>query len=225
MSRDQGRYLLVVVLLAVAAVGALFITQRSQLGAQKSGEFAFVADIDNWQRTEREQAVITPYDFSLESSLDEIPLQLGDWEGKDIPQTNLEVFILLEPEQYVQRRYILPDGRYIWLSLIGSRQSKSFHSPQICYDTDGWTTDASSEPIPLEEGELFALRLMAEKAFTATATVEHVILYFYLWPSYERNPQDGTVLVKVTSPLYDTLEETLALEKDFFSELFTSVAQ
>jgi hypothetical protein len=222
MSRDQGRYFLVVVLLAVAAVGALFITQRGRLGARQTGDFAFVADIDNWQRTERERAVITPYDFSLDGSLDDIPLQLGEWEGKDVPQTNLEVFILLEPEQYVQRRYILPDGRYIWLSLIGSRKSKSFHSPQICYDTDGWTTDASSEPIPLGDGEVYGLRLVAEKAFSATASAEHVILYFYLWPSYERNPQDGMVLVKVTSPQYDTVEDTLALSKDFLNELFTS---
>ncbi len=37
--------------------------------------------------------------------------------------------------------------------------------------------------------------------------------YFYLWPSYERNAQDGMVLVKVTAPIYGTVEETLALER------------
>ena len=209
----------------MAAVAALFITQRGRLDANPAGGYAFVADIDNWQRTGRERAVVSPYDFNLDSDLNQIPLKLGEWEGQDVPQTTLEVFILLEPEQYLQRRYILPDGRYLWLSMIGSRKSKSFHSPQICYDTDGWQTDASSELVPLADGEVYALRLLAEKSFSANATVEHVILYFYLWPSYERNPQDGMVLVKLTAPLHGSLEETLELEKAFFRELFTSATR
>ena len=105
----------------------------------------------------------TPFNFSLSGKLSDVPLQLGEWQGEDVPQTNLEVFILLEPEQYVQRMYRLPDGRYVWLSLIGSRKSKSFHSPQICYDTDGWQTEASSVAVPLDKGEVYALQLAAKK--------------------------------------------------------------
>ena len=52
--------------------------------------------------------VTSPYDFSLENDLNTLPLQFDDWSGVDVPQTNLEVFILLEPEQYIQRRYTLP---------------------------------------------------------------------------------------------------------------------
>jgi len=121
----------------------------------------------------------------------------------------------------VQRLYRLSDGRYIWLSLIGSRKSKSFHSPQICYDTDGWKTDASSEAVPLGKGEVYALKLAANKTFPAGGVADHIVLYFYLWPSFERNPQDGMVLVKLTAPIYGTVEETVKLEKEFFRLLFT----
>ncbi len=223
MSRDQRRYLLVIVVL-LAAIGVTFlISQRNRLGAVAGTGYEFVADIDNWQRTDRERAVTSPYGLSLSSDLStQVPLKLGDWVGEDVPQTNMEVFILLEPEQYVQRMYRLPDGRYVWLSLIGSRKSKSFHSPQICYDTDGWQTEASSEKVPLDTGEVYALRLVARKQLAGDASAEHVILYFYLWPSYARNPQDGMVLVKVTAPLYDTVENTLAMEKDFLRQLVTS---
>ncbi len=120
---------------------------------------------------------------------------------------------MLEPEQYIQRIYRLPDGRFVWLSLIGSRKSKSFHSPQICYDTDGWQTEASSVPVALAQGEIYALQLMAEKSFGANDIAEHLVTYFYLWPSYARNAQDGMVLVKVTSSLYGMLEDTVALER------------
>jgi len=213
--------------LALAAVAALAITQGDTLrgallGDSAAAGYEFVADVDNWQRTERERAVSTPYNFNLSADLNQIPLRLGEWQGEDVPQTNLEVFILLEPEQYVQRLYRLPDGRFVWLSLIGSRKSKSFHSPQICYDTDGWKTEASSQPIPLGKGEVYALQLNATKALDGGSVAEHIVSYFYLWPSYGRDAQDGIVLVKVTAPLYNSLEETMELEKRFYQELFTA---
>jgi hypothetical protein len=223
MSRDQRRYLLIVVVLAIAVVAAGVIMLRGMQPAS-SGEagFEFVADVDNWQRTERERAVSTPFNFNVSADLNQIPLTLGEWQGEDVPQTNIEVFILLEPEQYVQRMYRLPDGRFVWLSLIGSRKSKSFHSPQICYDTAGWKTAASSVPIALGKGEVHALRLDATKELEGGGTAEHIVSYFYLWPSYARDSQGGVVLVKVTAPLYGSVEETVELEKRFFQELFTA---
>ena len=193
---------------------------RLAAGVTSNG-YEFVADVDNWQRTEHERAVTARFDFNVKSDLKQIPLKLGDWQGEDVPQTNVEVFILLEPEQYLQRIYRLPDGRFVWLSLIGSRKSKSFHSPQICYDTDGWKTEASSEVVPLNQGEVYALRLVAQKALDG-GSIDHIITYFYLWPSYQRNPQDGMVLVKLTAPLYGSPNESLELEKQFFRELFAS---
>ena len=221
MQRDQARYLLVIGLLGAAVLAAAVIMLGGRAGAARSGDYAFVADVDTWQRTERARWVRSPYDFSLAGDLNRIPMALGEWTGEDTPQTNLEVFILLEPEQYVQRKYTLPDGRFLWLSLIGSRKSKSFHSPQICYDTDGWRTDASSAPVPLGDGELTALRLAASKPASGGGA-QHAILYFYLWPDAVRDPQDGMVLVKLTAPIYDSLEETLEMEKAFTRLLFTS---
>jgi hypothetical protein len=224
MSRDQRRYLLIVALLVIAAGATLWITLGGQLRASPAGGYEFVADIDNWQRTERETAVTTPYNFNLSADLAALPMRIGEWVGEEVPQTNVEVFILLEPEQYVQRLYTRPDGKGVWLSLIGSRKSKSFHSPQICYDTDGWQTAADSEAIPLKSGEVHALRLLATKTGEG-GTAQHAVMYFYLWPRYARDPQDGMVLVKLTAPIYDTVDATLELEKDFFRQLFVSARQ
>ena len=224
MSRDQRRYLLVILLLVGAVAGAFAISQRGRLTVNRDGGYDFVADIDNWQRTDRERAVSSPYNFNLSGDLKQIPANLGAWTGVDVPQTNLEVFILLEPEQYLQRLYKLPDGRFVWLSLIGSRKSRSFHSPQICYDTDGWQTDVASEAVPLANGEVQALRLVARKT-EGQVDAEHVVMYLYLWPSYARNPQDGMVVVKLTAPVYKSIDDTVALEKDFFKLLFTSASK
>lgn len=213
-----------VLLLTIAASGMLVISLRGNPTPTTSTGTGheFLADIDHWQRTERERVVTTPYNFSLAGNLTALPLQLNGWSGMDVPQTNLEVAILLDPEQYVYRLYHRPDGSAIWLSLIGSRKSKSFHSPQICYDTDGWQTDASATSVSLAQGELYALHLLARKSFGEGKAIEHLVLYFYLWPSHERNLQDGMVLFKVTVPVTSSPEQALALAKEFIRVLFIS---
>ena len=57
------------------------------------------------------------------------------------------------------RRNADDQGQTLWLSLIGSRQSKSFHPPQIFYSADGWRTQVSSVNLELAEGQIHALRL------------------------------------------------------------------
>ena len=78
--------------------------------------------------------------------------------------------------------------------------------------------------MPLDQGEVYALQLAAKKDLGGGNNAEHIVLYFYLWPSYARDPQDGMVVAKVTAPLYDSVEETVQLEMDFFRQLFTSAS-
>lgn len=214
--RSQRLIIVVVLLLlALAAVAASYGRDVWQSRQANDGSYTYIADIDRWRRTSREREVQARFDFSLGPQLADLPLQIGDWEGADIPQSNIEVLILLEPEEYVYRRYRRADGKYVWLSLIGSHQAKSFHSPQICYDADGWNTEVSSEPIELDDGTLYAFRLVAEKQ-----SWKHVVLYFYLYPNRVRSAADGTVLFKVTAPLDDSLQNTLDLQKEFIRQFF-----
>jgi hypothetical protein len=193
-------------------------------GGQAGDEaaFTYVADLDYWQRTGRERSVGTSVPLDLAHDLDRVPLQVGDWRGEDVPETNLEVFILLEPEQFVQRLYRDSAGHYLWLSLVGGRQSRSFHPPDLCYDADGWQTSLSSRAIALDEGgELYGFRLEARKTMPGeTSATEHEAFYFYLFPSARRDQADGIVLFKLTSPRSGSVEETLALQDDFVRHLF-----
>src|SRR5688572_20776436 len=63
----------------------------------------YIADLDYWQRTDREIQVVANARFDLDTELTNVPLTLGDWQGKEVPESNQEVIILLDPEQYVQR--------------------------------------------------------------------------------------------------------------------------
>jgi hypothetical protein len=215
------------VVIALLLGGVLFVYAPQWLApaggrAVDEAAFTYVADLDYWQRTERETSVRATLPLDLAHDLNRVPLQIGDWQGGDAPETNLEVFILLEPEQFVQRLYRDSAGHYLWLSLVGGRNSRSFHPPDLCYDADGWQTSLSSRAIPLDEGgELYGFRLEARKVLPGeTSATEHEAFYFYLFPNAGRDQANGIVLFKLTSLRSGSVEETLALQDDFVRHLF-----
>lgn len=185
-------------------------------------ELTYITDLDFWQRTPRERAVVATAHFDLQHDLNDVPLAVGDWTGVNEPETNQEVLILLEPEQYIQRLYTDSAGRYLWLSMVGGRSSQPFHAPDICYDADGWQYDLGSHATRLDEGgEIYGLWLHGKKQLPDQATpTEHVVYYFYLFPEAQRNQADGIVLFKLTSARYGSLEETLAMHEEFIRALF-----
>ena len=204
-----GRFIAVAALAIV--VGMIYLPKLS--AGSTNGAPEYWADIDYWQTTKRRQTVTAKMPVDMVAGLDTIPLELGGWHGEDVPQTNVEVFILLEPEQYVQRRYRDDAGHIIWLTLIGSHKSRSFHPPDLCYNADGWLTDMASRAITLPEGgNLYGLMLDAQKGDVAQRS-----FYFYLMP-----PDDptGVTLVRLTSPRYGSEDDTIALYRDFLSQLF-----
>lgn len=218
-----------VIVLLILGVGVVYIPEVAPAisGRQwvaRADAYTYVADLDFWRRTERERTVSATARFDLAAQLDNVPLNVGDWQGVDVPETNQEVMILLDPEQYVQRLYHDSQGHYIWLSMIGGRSSQPFHAPDICYDADGWQYHLGSHAITLDsEGDLYGLWLQAKKTLPgAEEPTEHIVYYFYLFPDERRQLADGIVLFKVTSDRYGTVEETLELLAGFVREFFAS---
>lgn len=201
-----GRTLAILVL----AIAVAIIYAPKLFSDRVPSTLIYNTDLDFWQATQRRQRVETKMPIDMAHGLDSVPLRMGNWHGVDVPQTNLEVFILLEPEQYVQRKYEDDAGHIIWLTLIGSHKSKSFHPPDLCYDADGWLTDLSSRAIALPEGgEIYGLWLSAKKN-----EIAHRVFYFYLLPTDDSN---AVVLFRITSEPFGTDEETLTIQGDFLS--------
>ena len=214
---------LVIGLLVIYAPRYFASSDQSTAASTDRPHYTYIADLDFWQRTPRETQVSALARFDLDADLNDVPLQLGNWAGEDVPETNEEVMILLEPEQYIRRLYQDDQGRYIWLSMIGGRNSRPFHAPDICYDADGWQYDLGSRPVELRDGgEVYGLWLEAEKLFPdRDVPTEHVVYYFYLFPDAQRDLADGIVLFKLTSERYGSIDDTLAMQADFVRELFT----
>jgi hypothetical protein len=231
----SGRFVKIAVTVGIVGLliaGAAIVYAPQFLGSlgappalSANDEMTYISDLDFWQRTPRERTVRATAHFDLDHALTDVPLQVGDWVGEEVPETNEEVLILLEPEQYVQRLYQDSQGRAIWLSMVGGRNSQPFHAPDICYDADGWQYDLGSHPTQLDGGgEVYGLWLNARKAMPEGYTAEHVVYYFYLFPNDRRDQGDGIVLYKLTSGRYGSLEETLALHEAFTRQFFAAAA-
>lgn len=219
---------LAVLLLAGAILAVYAPLWPSALGGHPvlaaGDELTYVSDLDFWQRTPRERIVAATAHFDLDHDLNSVPMTVGQWTGVDDPETNQEVMILLEPEQYVQRMYQDAAGHQVWLTMVGGRNSQPFHAPDICYDADGWQYDLGSHPTQLAGGgELYGLYLYAQKAVPGAAEPwEHVVYYFYLFPEASRDQSDGIVLFKLTSGRYGSVEDTLAILEDFTRQFFAA---
>ena len=218
---------LAVLLLAVAILAVYAPLWPSALGGHPvlaaGDELTYVSDLDFWQRTPRERIVAATAHFDLDHDLNSVPMTVGQWTGVDDPETNQEVMILLEPEQYVQRMYQDTAGHQLWLTMVGGRNSQPFHAPDICYDADGWQYNLGSQATTLPGGgDIYGLYLDATKNVSGEAEhCRHVVDYFYLFPDNARDQNDGIVLFKLTAPKYGTVEETLAMLEDFTRNFFS----
>ena len=231
----QTRSLLSAVGLVVLLVAGLALVYLPQIFAAFSApqrlsttdELVYITDLDFWQRTPRERAVVAKAHFDLDHDLNDVPFVVGAWQGIDVPETNQEVLILLEPEQYIQRLYSDDAGRSIWLSMVGGRSSQPFHAPDICYGADGWQYDLGSHATKLADGgEIYGLWLHGKKQIPGyEQPAEHVVYYFYLFPDTRRHQADGIVLFKLTSGRYGTLEETLAMHEEFVRAFFSRAGE
>lgn len=225
-NRSKSYSYIIIGLLLLAALGLygpkLLSSATEDDSVAASAGLTYVSDLDFWQRTKREVQITSEIVLDLSGDLNLVPKQIGKWAGQDMPDTNREVEILLEPEQYVRRLYQHEDGKYMWLSLIGGRSSQPFHAPDICYDADGWQYEIGSHPFALSNGsQLFSLWLDAEKIVDAdSAPLEHFVSYFYIFPDQDRELSDGIVLFKLTSSRFGTQAENLEVHQDFVSSIF-----
>ena len=229
------RLLVVIPLLLVAAGTSLGIQRWTtqplpdQTGAPAStddqpGQVYFV-DTEGWYRiTENERAVISPYALDLASLPDSLPLQLGPWAGRELPLGPEIDEWFDQPEVASQREYRNPEGDIIWLSMFGSRGPKSFrlfeHTPATCYPLSGWRiTREDQDFIRIKEGKIYV-----QRGFARNGTYRLVVLYLYLWDNPGRDPNDGTLSIRISAPiLSDEATALRLLKEDFLPRIFTDV--
>ncbi len=213
---------IILLLIAAAFVYLYQIPGFDKRATSNDSAFHYISDLTIWRRTKGEQNLLANVAVDLDHDLRDIPLKMGAWQGQEIEQNNVTALIMLQPEQFIERYYEHENGQYLWLTMIGGRQSRTFHAPEICYDSYGWDTNLSYEAIPLTEGNVQGILVDANKEATETeAAAQHLSFYFYLFPDPSRDPDAGIIMFRTTTPRYGTNEETMALHSDFLAHFFT----
>jgi EpsI family protein len=177
----------------------------------------------------------------LARSLSTFPDRLGDWQGREVTPLETEVLSLLRVSDYLVRRYEDPVGRSIWL-YIGywntQRKGAQPHSPRNCLPGSGWEPlEASRLWIPGRSRPALAVnRFVVQKD-----NAQQVVLYWYLAQGRPvsgeiearvetvsnailRNRTDGA-LVRVSSPVYGSVDETTAVLTDYVQRLSPLIAE
>jgi hypothetical protein len=204
-------------LLGLALLTAALAQPSLARAGPPSTEAWYVMDREGWLRTDDERLVLTTYDLSNGPQLANLPYQLGDWVGIDLPVQNLETYPTLDAEHLVYRGYVRSDGAMLVLSIIGSSKGQSFHHPLVCYEWASWPAeDRGTVSLALERGDV-VLRYVVGIDPQGPRQVD---LHWYLWPDARRVWEDGATQVRVTALATDGDAAALAAARDFARLLF-----
>ncbi len=116
-------------------------------------------------------------------TLNKVPTVLGDWNLLQEYSVGEAALRELQPDEYLARIYVNPQGEQADLSIIAGSHTGAFHSPQVCFRVQNWefadnreitlNVPGLSEPLKARYVELVSLRGDNQRA---------VGIYFYSTP-------------------------------------------
>lgn len=170
--------------------------------------YKFTSDTSHYFSTSHEGKFVTHTDYLYKPNLENIPLNLGSWEGEDLETNDTNI---------LYQRYYWNEEREVEIYLVavhGTHESQ-FHTPEVCYIGDGWKIkERQFKSIDLK-GETFQVRY----AIAKKGDTEHLVLYWYLWPNSRRNITDGMAMFRLSVNIYSSTEKAEQAALDFIQEL------
>lgn len=181
-----------------------------------------------------------------EIRLDEFPLAIGSWQGKDIEMDKLDlVYAVLETKTILSRLYINSEAENEIIDFFvtySEKTSRGFHPPEVSFVASGKTiVKAGIEYIPLSNGEN-APRLETNMFLGKTPRGRVLFLYWFsvgdrlmanyyksslylLWDTM-RGKNSPTTMVRLAMPLVDDdFEKTMAVATDFIQQIMPLVPE
>jgi EpsI family protein len=170
-------------------------------------------------------------------ALQGVPYQVGRWSGVDQP-LDQHVLDVLGLDAYLQRQYLDPNGRILWLYVgyyRNQRQGKGIHSPKHCYPGAGWAlVEKGTESITWRDNE--GLSIVVNRLVFQKDDFKQVIYYWYqsagrivhndyaqrvyvVLDAILHGRTDGA-LVKVVAPVTGTLAETREVQRGFIKQIY-----
>ncbi len=168
----------------------------------------------------------------IPKNLAKIPLQIGEWQGKDIA-VNDKILDILQTQSLLMREYTNKEGQIIYLTIVYYSSNRvEFHSPERCAVGEGSNiVDSGKETIYIDTDR----NIVANKFLVKNSQSEAITLYYYesgqyLTASYtglrwnmilnkiQGKPNSGT-LVKFSAVVSKNPVDTVNTLKKFISEI------
>jgi EpsI family protein len=163
-------------------------------------------------------AVRRPESPLVRSSLAELPLTIGEWQGRPSEPLEADILRVLGVDDHVTRIYQAGDqppvGLYVGF-YASQRQGDTIHSPMNCLPGAGWQPIATStvsiptespssaievNRVVIEKGEARQLVLYWYQGRGRVVANEYLSRAYLVWDAARRNRTDGA-LVRVISPV------------------------
>ncbi|MDR3635007.1 MAG: EpsI family protein [Isosphaeraceae bacterium] len=129
------------------------------------------------------EALATTERPSLRAPLASIPLELGDWVGRDTA-VDPDIIERAQTTEYISRDYESKSqpGRHLRLWINYSREGNNLrHSPKICLPSGGWNiVEAECRKIALEFGEGRSIPIM-RLGYTQGELVQGIGFWYYIF--------------------------------------------
>ncbi|HKI18619.1 MAG TPA: EpsI family protein [Isosphaeraceae bacterium] len=119
----------------------------------------------------------------LRQPLASIPMELGDWRGKDEP-VDPDIIDRSQTTEYLNRAYDSPKhpGLTMRLWINYSRVGTNLrHTPEICLPSGGWTkVESQTRELKISNGDGRAIPVM-RLGYTRGDLVDHVGFWYYIF--------------------------------------------
>jgi len=187
--------------------------------------FSYLVDVAGWYEiTPNEAVVASPIDLSIEG-LKALPTTIGHWQGQPFELGTAVDEWFDNPDVALSNFYSDDKGHQAWFSTFGSRSRKSYflfeHTPITSYPAAGWTViDSGVTPITIGTG-----RMNVNKAVLKKDPERRVVLYWYLWNNFDRDPEKGVLSIRLHVPVVTTDEDAFQAGVDFLRSVFPQTIQ
>ncbi|MCB0345122.1 MAG: EpsI family protein [Bdellovibrionales bacterium] len=112
--------------------------------------------------------------------LEQLPLQLAQWRGTELPGMGIRAKEVLQLDQHLQRAYRSATGAPVtlylgyWEQQTGDHQAAK-HSPKVCLPANGWEiSESHSTVVPTNHGSIEVNELTAKRG-----TDSYLFLYWF----------------------------------------------
>jgi len=175
--------------------------------------------------------------FSKGLNFDSIPLEIGEWNGEDILANEKEITHLPKDTEHFKRTYTKGETK-IFVAIVQSKSDRhSIHPPEACFPAQGWSIGT---PTPFKVDVGGGKVITASKFQTSFGEYKEIIVYWYQTEKlmttkfpviplvtakdlilYGRN--DRWALIRLSSPVGESVEEIEERMKDFIRDLWKYV--